>query len=390
MNDTLLVILVIMTGSCLALLAYLAFRKREQTGTPDLQSVTETLKRLQEKIDSIGTLAEYNARTVDTLNRSTEMRLNAIQTRLAEDLKYIVDANARNLERIRSTVDEKLSSSLDGRLSESYAQISERLERMYQSVGEMKSLADNVSDIKRVFTNVKLRGTWGETQLLTLLEQMLAPEQYRASVKLNPLDNTLVDFAVLLPSKDEETVYLPIDSKFPVEEYSRLCEASEQGNKEQEERARKNLERAVKLQADSIAKKYILPPITTDFAIMYLPLEGLYAEILKMTGLTEYLHNKRIMACGPTNFGAFLSTLQTGFRTAAIEKRSDELRLMLSSFRLEFEKFTELLEKTSKKLQEAQDSIESASKKTQKIGKKLSSFRSIAPENQDSLPPLDE
>lgn len=390
MNDTLLVILVIMTGACLALLAYLAFRKREQTGTPDLQSVTETLKRLQEKIDSIGTLAEYNARTVDALNRSMEMRLNAIQTRLAEDLKYIVDANARNLERIRSTVDEKLSSSLDGRLSESYAQISERLERMYQSVGEMKSLADNVSDIKRVFTNVKLRGTWGETQLLTLLEQMLAPEQYRASVKLNPLDNTLVDFAVLLPSKDEETVYLPIDSKFPVEEYSRLCEASEQGNKEQEERARKNLERAVKLQADSIAKKYILPPITTDFAIMYLPLEGLYAEILKMTGLTEYLHNKRIMACGPTNFGAFLSTLQTGFRTAAIEKRSDELRLMLSSFRLEFEKFTELLEKTSKKLQEAQDSIESASKKTQKIGKKLSSFRSIAPENQDSLPPLDE
>lgn len=390
MNDTLLVILVIMTGACLALLAYLAFRKREQTGTPDLQSVTETLKRLQEKIDSIGTLAEYNARMVDTLNRSTEMRLNAIQTRLAEDLKYIVDANARNLERIRSTVDEKLSSSLDGRLSESYAQISERLERMYQSVGEMKSLADNVSDIKRVFTNVKLRGTWGETQLLTLLEQMLAPEQYRASVKLNPLDNTLVDFAVLLPSKDEETVYLPIDSKFPVEEYSRLCEASEQGNKEQEERARKNLERAVKLQADSIAKKYILPPITTDFAIMYLPLEGLYAEILKMTGLPEYLHNKRIMACGPTNFGAFLSTLQTGFRTAAIEKRSDELRLMLSSFRLEFEKFTELLEKTSKKLQEAQDSIESASKKTQKIGKKLSSFRSIAPENQGSLPPLDE
>ena len=155
---------------------------------------------------------------MENLNRATETRLNNIQTRLADDFKYIVDANAQNLERIRRTVDDKLTSSLDGKLSESYARISERLEKMYQSVGEMKSLADNVSDIKRVVTNVKLRGTWGEAQLNTLLEQMLAPEQYRANVKLNPLDNTLVDFAVILPSKDGERVYLPIDSKFPVEE----------------------------------------------------------------------------------------------------------------------------------------------------------------------------
>ncbi len=345
----------------------------------------EAMRRLEEKTDAIGKLSDFNARTLESLNRATEVRLNNIQNRLSEDIKYIVDANARNFERIRNTVDEKLTGALDGKLSESYARISERLENMYKSVGEMKGLADNISDIKRVFTNVKLRGTWGEAQLSTLLEQMLAPEQYRASVKLNPLENTLVDFAVLLPSKDDETVYLPIDSKFPVEEYSRLCEASEAGDKESEERSRKNLEKVIKTQAESIAKKYILPPQTTDFAIMYLPLEGLYAEVLKTGGLSEYLHARRIMACGPTNLGALLSTLQTGFRTAAIEKRSGELRQMLASFRVEFEKFTEILEKTSKKLQEAQDSIESASKRTKKIDRKLSSFRSIEPSVQEML-----
>ncbi len=349
----------------------------------------DQLARIEKKTDTIGNLSDFNARTLENLNRSTETRLNNIQTRLAEDIKYIVDTNARNLERIRNTVDEKLTSSLDGKLSESYARISERLENMYKSVGEMKGLADNISDMKRVFTNVKLRGTWGETMLSTLLEQMLAPEQYRANVKLNPLDNTLVDFAIILPSKDDESIYLPIDSKFPVEEYSRLCEASERGDKADEEQARKNLERAIKNQAESISKKYILPPHTTDFAIMYLPLEGLYAETLKTAGLSEYLHKRRIMACGPTNLGALLSTLQTGFRTAAIEKRSGELRQMLASFRLEFEKFADTLEKTRKKLQEAQDSIETASKRTNTIGKKLSSFRSVTAE-ESLLPTLDE
>ncbi len=385
----LLIIILILVALCAVLLTALLLRKKSD-GVFDDRHLNETLRRLEEKSDAIGKLSDFNARSIENLSRATESRLNNIQNRLADDIKYIVDTNARNLDRIRNTVDEKLTSSLDGKLSDSYARISERLENMYKSVGEMKGLADNISDIKRVFTNVKLRGTWGETQLSALLEQMLAPEQYRASVKLNPLDNTLVDFAVLLPAKEGETVYLPIDSKFPVEEYSRLCEAAERGDKESEERARKNLERAVKLQADSIAKKYILPPMTTDFAVMYLPLEGLYAEVLKTAGLSDYLHTRRIMACGPTNFGALLSTLQTGFRTAAIEKRSGELKEMLAAFRLEFIKFAEALEKTRKKLQEAQDSVETASKKTQKIGKKLDSFRSIAPTEEDSLPLLDD
>ncbi len=377
MTNTLLIILLLLCAACLVLLTTLVLRKSQPQN--DTRELCERLRRIEEKTDAVGNLTDFNARNLDALNRTTENRLNHIQNRLAEDIKYIVDSNAQNLEKIRRTVDDKLTSSLDGKLSESYARISERLENMYKSVGEMKGLADNISDIKRVFTNVKLRGTWGETQLATLLEQMLAPEQYRASVKLNPLNDTLVDFAILLPSKEDETIYLPVDSKFPVEEYSRLCEAGQAGDKEGEERARKNLERAVKLQADSIAKKYILPPITTDFAVMYLPLEGLYAEVLKTAGLSEYLHARRIMACGPTNLGALLSTLQTGFRTVAIEKRSGELRQTLAAFRTEFEKFADILEKTRKKLQEAQDTIESASKKTHAIEKKLSSFRAIAP-----------
>ena len=381
MTEALLIISIILSVLCLVLLAVLLLKKKREDGG----AAAEQLRRLEEKTDAVGKIADYNARVLESLNRSTEARLTGIQNRLSDDIKYIVETNAQNLERIRRTVDDKLTNSIDGKLSDSFARISERLEKMYQSVGEMKGLSANVADIKRVFTNVKLRGTWGEAQLDAVLEQMLAPEQYRRSVKLNPLDNSLVDFAIVLPAKDGE-MFLPVDSKFPVEEFERLVDASEQGDKEGEERARKNLERAVKLQADSIAKKYILPPLTTDFAVMYLPSEGLYAEIMRTNGLSDWLRMRRVLACGPTNFGALLSTLQTGFRTAAIEKRSGELRLMLDSFRADFAKFAELLEKTRKKLQEAQDTVESAEKRTGTIGRKLDSFRSVG----GMLPPDEE
>ena len=376
--EILLIISIILSALCLVLLISLLLRKRREGDA----AAAERLRRLEEKTDSVGKIADYNARVLETLNRSTEARLSNIQNRLADDIKYIVDANAQNLERIRRTVDDKLTSSIDGKLSDSFARITERLEKMYESVGEMKGISAGVADIKRVFSNVKLRGTWGEAQLDAILEQMLAPEQYRRSVKLNPLDNSLVDFAIVLPAKDGE-MFLPVDSKFPVEEFERLVYASEQGDREGEERARKNLERAVRLQADSIVKKYVLPPLTTDFAVMYLPSEGLYAEVVRTPGLTDWLRARRVLACGPTNFGALLSTLQTGFRTAAIEKRSGELRLMLDSFRADFAKFAELLEKTRKKLQEAQDTVESAEKRTGTIGRKLDSFRSIG----GTLPP---
>ena len=380
MITALLIVTAVLAALCLILLVVLLL-KRKSGG--DDGAMREAMRRLEEKTDAIGKLSDYNARALENTSRATEARLVNIQNRLSDDIKFIAETNAQNLERIRSTVDEKLTNSIDGKLSESYARISDRLEKMYESVGEMKSLSGSVADIKRVFANVKLRGTWGETQLDAILEQMLAPEQYKRSVKLNPLDNSLVDFAVLLPTKHGESVYLPIDSKFPVEEFERLVEASERGDRESEERARKNLERAVKLQAESIAKKYILPPATTDFALMYLPSEGLYAEVMRTAGLADWLRTRRIMACGPTNFAALLSTLQTGFRTAAIEKRSGELREMLEAFRADFAKFAELLEKTRRKLQEAQDSVESAEKRTNTIGRKLDSFRAIGGELSD-------
>ncbi len=381
MTDILIIVCIILCIlNAIFLIALLLKKRKEGDG-----AAMERLRKMEEKTDAVGKLADYNARTLERLERSTEARLVNIQNRLTDDIKYVVDVNAQNLERIRRTVDDKLTSSIDGKLSDSFARITERLEKMYESVGEMKGLSSSVADIRRVFTNVKLRGTWGEAQLDALLEQMLAPEQYLRSVKLNPLDNSLADFAIALPAKDGH-VYLPIDSKFPVEEFERLVSASERGDKEGEDRARKNLERAVKLQADSIAKKYILPPVTTDFAVMYLPSEGLYAEIMRTDGLSDWLRARRILAVGPTNLGALLSTLQTGFRTAAIEKRSGELRIMLDSFRADFVKFAELLDKTKKKLQEAQDTVESAEKRTGTIGRKLDSFRSVG----GILPPDEE
>lgn len=322
---------------------------------------------------------------LEALNSATERRLAEIQRVVSGEIRYMAEQNAKNLEQIRETVDEKLSSTLENRLNKSYSIINERLEAVYKGIGEVQQLAGSVADIKKVFANVKLRGTWGEVQLSALLDQMLSPTQYRANVRINPMDNAVVEYAVLLPSRDGETVYLPIDSKFPVEEYRRLLDASDACDKDASDRALKNLERALKLQADTIAKKYILPPLTADFAIMFLPLEGLYAETLKMPGLSEYLASKRVMACGPTNLGALLTTLQIGFKTAAIERRSGELWELLSAFRHEFRNFVQILEKAQKKLQEAQDTIENAAKKTRTIDKKLKNVSEITDERANLL-----
>lgn len=341
---------------------YMDFMSKQQSAN---------LKGIQEKLEA--------------LNANTERRLAEIQRMVTGEIKYMTEQNAHNLEQIRQTVDEKLSTTLEDRLNKSYSIINERLEAVYKGIGEVQQLAGSVADIKKVFTNVKLRGTWGEVQLSALLEQMLSPQQYRANVRINPLDNSVVEYAILLPSKEGETVYLPIDSKFPIEEYRRLIDASDSGDKDAAERAGKNLERALKLQADTIAKKYILPPITADFAVMFLPLEGLYAESLKMPGLAEYFANRRIMACGPTNLGALLTTLQIGYKTAAIEKRSGELWELLSAFRHEFRNFVQILEKAQKKLQEAQDTIENAAKKTRTIDKKLKNVSEITDERANLL-----
>lgn len=332
------------------------------------------------------------AEKMEALADATERRLAEIQRVVTGEIKYMTEQNAHNLEQIRQTVDEKLSATLESRLNKSYSIINERLEAVYKGIGEVQQLAGSVADIKKVFSNVKLRGTWGEMQLSALLEQMLSPQQYRANVRVDPLSNDVVEFAVLLPSADGETILLPVDSKFPVEEYRRLLDAGDSGDREAADKARKNLERALKVQADSIAKKYIRPPMTADFAVMFLPLEGLYAESLKMPGLAEYFSSRRILACGPANFGALLTTLQMGYKTAAIEKRSGELWELLSAFRHEFRNFVQILEKAQKKLQEAQDTIENAAKKTRTIDRKLKNVSEITDERASALlsPPDEE
>ena len=314
--------------------------------------------------------------------QSQEARINDLKKKIDDDLKYISETTARSVENIRAMVEEKLASTIEGKLNASYRTVSEQLEKVYKGIGEVNTLAAGVSDIKKLFSNVKLRGTWGEVQLGTLLSQMLAPNQYASSVKVDARSDAMVDFAVKLPSRDERTVWLPIDSKFPIEEYTRLVDA---GDKAEAAAALKGLERAVKLQADSIAAKYIFPPSTTDFAVMYLPLEGLYAEIARMGDLDAYLRKRRVLACGPTNLSALLSTLQTGFRTVAIEKRSGELWQLLSAFKVQFEKFAAILEKTGKKLQEAQNTIEEAGRRTRTISNKLRTVADISGDDAERL-----
>ena len=379
MTDTLLFICIVLLLVCVILLILNLAKK-----TPQATGKDKSINDLKEKIDRLGGTADYTNQAINNLSSLTEYRLNNIQKNLNEQLNYVSANNQRMMDEIRMSVNEKLSATLETKLNESYSIIQQRLEAVARGIGEVHSLAEGVSDIKKVFSNVKLRGTWGETQLGALLSQMLAPNQYASSVKLNPLTDNMVDFVVLLPDKSGETVYLPIDSKFPIEEYKRLIDATNTYDKDAEEKAVKNLAKAIKIQADSIASKYILPPRTTDFAVMYLPLESLYAEVLKIPELTDYLNLRRIVVCGPTNLSALLSTLQTGFKVAAIEKRSQEIWQLLAVFKHEFTKFSDVLDKTQKKLQEAQDSIETAAGRTRAIAKKL---KSVDMGITDELPP---
>lgn len=379
MTDSLLFICIILLIVCVVLLICNLLKKSPQAIGKD-----KTVNELKEKIDRLGGTTDYTNQAINNLSSLTEYRLNNMQKNLNEQLNYVSANNQRMMDEIRMNVNEKLSTTLETKLNESYSVIQQRLEAVARGIGEVHSLAEGVSDIKKVFSNVKLRGTWGETQLGALLAQMLAPNQYSSNVKINPMGDNMVDFVVLLPDKLGDTVYLPIDSKFPIEEYKRLIDATNLYDKDAEEKAIKNLAKAIKLQADSIAMKYILPPRTTDFAVMYLPLESLYAEVLKIPDLTDYLNLRRIVVCGPTNLSALLSTLQTGFKVAAIEKRSQEIWQLLAVFKHEFTKFSDVLDKTQKKLQEAQDSIETAAGRTRAIAKKL---KSVDMGVTDELPP---
>ena len=283
--------------------------------------------------------------------------------------------NANKLELMRQTVDEKLNATLETRLNQSFALISQNLDKVQVGLGEMRSIASSVGDIKKVLSNVKMRGTLAEVQLGNLLEQMLVHNQFEAQVTIKPgqknIDNK-VDYVIKLPGKDDGTILLPIDSKFPLEKYQILLDCYENGSNEEIERVAKQFEDIIKKEASSISEKYIYPPKTTEFAIMYLALEGLYAEVVKRPGLMEILQNKYgIMVCGPSTLCGLLNSLQLGFKTLAIEKRSSEIWALLSMFKKEFGTFVELLGKTQKQLNTAENTIEEATKKSQIIARKL-------------------
>lgn len=335
-----------------------------------LAALTRTDAFQKERLEDLERRIEENTKT-------NEVRLLQLKDALESNIRYMSAENAKQLEAMRIVVDEKLSDNLEKRLNKSFELISGRLEAVYKGIGEVHSLAGSVSDIKKIFTNVKTRGSWGEVHLESMLEEVLGSQQYEKNVRLSPLSDERVDFALKIPAKDEGFTYLPIDSKFPVEEFFRLSEAAESGDKLLYEQAGKGFERRIRDEAEKIAQKYIMPPKTTDFAVMYLPSEGVYAETIRRDQLMRFLHEKRVMPTGPNNLGAMLCSLQTGFKSISIEKRSAQLWKLLSAFKLEFSRFTDLLVKTQKKLQEAQDTIDSAAKKTRTIERKLSGVKEI-------------
>ena len=318
---------------------------------------------------------------LESILKSNEDRLSRATQILDTGLTKLQTDNEKKLEQMRQTVDEKLNVSLEKRLAESFNIINNRLQSVYEGLGEMKQLATGVGDLKKVLTNVKTRGVWGEVSLANLLEQMLSPDQFSSNVAIKD-NQERVDFAIALPGKDDKTILLPVDAKFPIEDYQRLVEASETGNVQQTEAAKKGLEKRVKEEAKKISEKYILLPKTTDFAVMYLALEGLYAEVLRMPGLAEELQREyKVVICGPTTLSALLNSLQLGFKTLSIEKRSSEIWQLLGVFKQEFGKFVDLLAKTQKKLAEASNTIESATKKSRTIERKLKNVTGIEEES---------
>ncbi len=319
-----------------------------------------------------GQLDSFSKQTME-LTRLQEERFEALRHAVERRLQDLQADNSRKLDEMRATVDEKLHDTLEKRLGESFRQVSDRLEQVYRGLGEMRSLAVGVGDLKKVLTNVKTRGTWGEIRLGAILEQILTPDQYDVNVATRKGSGERVEFAVRLPGQDTSgTVWLPIDAKFPQEDYQRLVDAQEASDREQADKSLRSLEMRIKGEAKHIREKYIDPPHTTDFGIMFLPVEGLYAEVLRRPGLCDFLQREyRVVVTGPTTLAALLNSLQMGFRTLAVEKRSSEVWQLLGAVKAEFGKFGEVLAKTKKKLQEASNTIDSAQVRTRVITRKL-------------------
>jgi DNA recombination protein RmuC len=349
------------------------------------------------------TTAETLVTAVGQLGAAQEKRLASVGESIKEltqsneqRIRSLQESNEKKLDEMRQTVDEKLHTTLEKRLTESFKLVSENLEAVQKGLGEMQSLATGVGDLKRVLTNVKARGTWGEVQLGALLEEILTPEQYARNVQMRDDTRELVEYAVRLPGRDDDpqsVVWLPIDAKFPQEDYLRVLQASESGSPEAVEAASAALVRSLHASAKDIHDKYLNPPKTTDFGILFLPTEGLYAEILRNAGQVEQLQRKfRVVVAGPTTLAALLNSLRMGFRTLAIEKRSSEVWKVLAAVKTEFGKFGEVLARVKKQLEAASNTIESTSVRTRAMERRLRSVETLpADEARDllSLPDAD-
>ena len=345
-----------------------------------LQRMTENAGMQKDQLDSF-------SRQLVALTRINEEKSEAIRKSVDVQLGTIREENNQKLEQIRTTVDEQLHINLERRVGESFKQVSERLEQVYRGLGEMQHLANGVGDLKRVLTNVRTRGTWGEMQLGAILEQILTPDQYDTHVATKKNSRERVEFALRLPGRGKDpdpVVWLPIDAKFPREDYQRLLDALENADKEAADHHLKQLEMRIRAEAKAIHEKYVAPPQTTDFAVMFLPVEGLYAEVLRRPGLCDAIQREhRIVVTGPTTLSALLNSLQIGFRTLAIEKRTSEVWELLEALKTEFGRFGDALAKTKKKLQEAGNTIDQAAVRSRAISRKLSKVEEISPSVQD-------
>ncbi len=352
-------------------------------GETNLRSISEIGNILRSQLETVATqtgkLTESNAARLESLRSVVDVRLQQLQ----ED-------NARQIEKMRATVDEKLQGTLEKRLGESFKMVSDRLDRVHQGLGAMQQLASDVGGLQRVLTNVKTRGGWGEVQLGTLLEQVLTSEQFARNVKTRDGGGEMVDFAVRLPGDENGApVWLPIDAKFPIEDYQRLVVAQESADLAATDEAMKSLEAALRKSAKDICAKYINPPRTTDFALMFLPTEGLYAEAIRRVGLVEQVQRDcRVVFAGPTTLAALLNSLQMGFRTLAIQKRSSEVWSLLASVKTEFGKFGGVLDSVKKKLQEASNKIDEVDQRSRVITKKLRAVEESPHHPEPMLPEL--
>jgi DNA recombination protein RmuC len=378
-----------------------AARTREESAKAakaQREELNEALRKLGEtnlkSISEIGNILKSQLETVATqtgkLTESNEMRLESLRSVVDLRLKQLQEDNSQQIEKMRATVDEKLQGTLEKRLGESFQMVSERLERVHQGLGAMQQLASDVGGLQRVLANVKTRGGWGEVQLGALLEQVLTREQFARNVKTRDGGGEMVEFAIKLPGDENDApVWLPIDAKFPIEDYQRLIAAQDAGDLSATEEALKNLETQLKKSAKDICAKYINPPRTTDFALMFLPTEGLYAEAIRRIGLVEQVQREcRVVFAGPTTLAALLNSLQMGFRTLAIQKRSSEVWNLLAAVKTEFGKFGDMLDTVKRKLEQASTDMDKVAVRSRAITRQLRDVEELPDNPQPLLPEL--